>query len=83
MKINLVLSAALLLVTANCFSQTPAKRKQAEQKKATVRPLTAGINPVIKRDSLIRMTTKSQANTTTTGALNTKKTASKTSPIKK
>lgn len=83
MKINLLLSAALLMVTASCFSQTPAQRKQAEQKKASTRPLTAVINPVVKRDSLVRMATKSESNTTTTGTLNTKKKFPKTSPIKK
>ena len=54
MKINFLFIVAFLLVTANCFSQTAAQKKQAEQKKATTKPPTAVINPIIQQ----KITTK-------------------------
>jgi hypothetical protein len=47
MKIHFLLSTALLLVTASCFSQAQ-KIRQTEQKKAPPPSGTAVLNPAIK-----------------------------------
>ena len=72
MKIKFLLSAALVLGSITCFSQA-TNIKQAEQKKANTKPLTAVINPVVKRDSLIRAESRTTSKTATVGPLDKKK----------
>ncbi len=59
MKIKFLVAAMLLLVTINCMAQA-TKIKQAEQKKASTKPPTAIINPVVKKDSLAKASSKTQ-----------------------
>jgi hypothetical protein len=85
MKKCFSLIALMLGVTVNSFSQTSVQKKQAEQKKANTKTPTAVINPVVKKDTLAKATTKTQPKTAAVNPVIRQKTTTKEStlPVRK
>ncbi len=81
MKTIFLFIAILPGMIMNSFSQTSVQKKQAEQKKASTKTPTAVINPVVKKDTLAKATTKTQPKTAAVNPVIRQKTTTKASTL--